>query len=87
MSSPFFTRSLAPSEARLAAFDSVGSFLAGTVSAFTKRLRSERTRRVLMALDDHMLNDIGLARRDVQFGDLTELHRMRWSVKGHPDGF
>ena len=87
MSSPFFTRSLAPSEAPMAAFGGVGRFLLGTFFPLIRRIREERTRRDLMALDDHMLSDIGLARRDVQFGKLAELDRIRWSVKGHPDGF
>jgi uncharacterized protein YjiS (DUF1127 family) len=87
MSSSFFIRSLAPSEARTAAFDSIGRFLIGTFSPLVRRMREERTRRNLMDLDDHLLNDIGLARRDVQFGRLAELNRIRWSAKGHPDGF
>jgi uncharacterized protein YjiS (DUF1127 family) len=87
MSSSFFIRSLAPSEARTAAFDSFGRFLIGTFSPLVRRMREERTRRNLMDLDDHLLNDIGLARRDVQFGKLAELNRIRWSAKGHPDGF
>jgi uncharacterized protein YjiS (DUF1127 family) len=87
MSSSFFIRSLAPSEARTAAFDSVGRFLIGTFSPLVRRMRDQRMRRDLMELDDHLLNDIGLARRDVQFGNLADLNRIRWSAKGHPDGF
>ncbi|MGH6873647.1 MAG: DUF1127 domain-containing protein [Aestuariivirgaceae bacterium] len=87
MSSSFFIRSLAPSEARTAAFDSVDRFLVGTFSPLFRRMREKRMRRNLMDLDDHLLNDIGLTRRDVQFGNLAELNRMRWSAKGHPDGF
>jgi uncharacterized protein YjiS (DUF1127 family) len=87
MSSSFFIRSLAPSEASAAAFDSFGRFLIGTFYPMIRRMREERTRRYLMDLDDHLLNDIGLARRDVQFGKMAELNRIRWSAKGHPDGF
>ena len=87
MSSSFFIRSLAPSEARTAAFDSFGRLLIGTFSPFIRRMREERMRRQLMDLDDHLLDDIGLTRRDVQFGKLAELNRIRWSAKGHPDGF
>jgi hypothetical protein len=87
MSSSFFIRSLAPSEARTAAFDSVGRFLIGTFFPRVRGMRDQRMRRDLMELDDHLLNDIGLARRDVQFGNLADLNRIRWSAKGHPDGF
>jgi uncharacterized protein YjiS (DUF1127 family) len=87
MSSSFLIRSLAPSEARTAAFDSVGRFLIGTFSPLIRRMREQRILRDLMDLDDHLLNDIGLARRDVQFGNMAELNRVRWSAKGHPDGF
>jgi uncharacterized protein YjiS (DUF1127 family) len=87
MSSSFFIRSLAPSEARTAAFDSVGRFLIGAFSPLVRRMRNQRMRRDLMELDDHLLNDIGLARRDMQFANLADLHRIRWSAKGHPDGF
>lgn len=85
MSSSFFM-SLAPSEARTAAFDSVGRFLIGAFSPLLRRMREERIRRNLMDLDDHLLDDIGLARREVQFGNLAELNRTHWLAKGHPDG-
>jgi uncharacterized protein YjiS (DUF1127 family) len=87
MSSSFFIRSLAPGEARMAAVDHIGRLLATAVRPLANSIREARMRRDLMALDDHMLNDIGLTRRDVQFADIAELHRIRWSTRGHPDSF
>jgi uncharacterized protein YjiS (DUF1127 family) len=45
------------------------TFLSAAVSRYARRLILWRTRRVLLALNDHMLRDIGLTRQDVELGN------------------
>jgi uncharacterized protein YjiS (DUF1127 family) len=44
------------------------TFLSAAVSRYARRLILWRTRQALLALNDHMLNDIGLTHYDVEFG-------------------
>lgn len=44
------------------------AFLGATVARYARRLILWRTRQALLALNDHMLRDIGLTRQDVEFG-------------------
>jgi uncharacterized protein YjiS (DUF1127 family) len=44
------------------------TFLGATVARYGRRLIMWRTRRVLLALNDHILRDIGLTRHDVELG-------------------
>ena len=44
------------------------AFLSATVTRYTRRLILWRTRQALLALNDHMLRDIGLTRQDVELG-------------------
>jgi uncharacterized protein YjiS (DUF1127 family) len=44
------------------------TFLGATVARYARRLIMWRTRRVLLALNDHILRDIGLTRHDVELG-------------------
>jgi uncharacterized protein YjiS (DUF1127 family) len=44
------------------------TFLSAAVSRYARRLILWRTRQALLALNDHMLHDIGLTRYDVEFG-------------------
>jgi uncharacterized protein YjiS (DUF1127 family) len=47
------------------------------VGAWRRAAVERRSRRELMELDDRMLEDIGLSRIDVHFGDLERLSRER----------
>ena len=44
------------------------TFLSAVVSRYARRLIMWRTRRALLALNDHILRDIGLTRHDVELG-------------------
>jgi uncharacterized protein YjiS (DUF1127 family) len=44
------------------------TFLSAAVSRYARRLIMWRTRRALLALNDHILRDIGLTRHDVELG-------------------
>jgi len=44
------------------------TFLGSALSRYARRLIMWRTRRVLLALNDHILRDIGLTRHDVELG-------------------
>jgi uncharacterized protein YjiS (DUF1127 family) len=44
------------------------AILSAAMSRYARRLILWRTRQVLLALNDHMLHDIGLTRYDVEFG-------------------
>jgi uncharacterized protein YjiS (DUF1127 family) len=44
------------------------TFLSAAVSRCVRRLIMWRTRRALLALNDHILRDIGLTRHDVELG-------------------
>ena len=80
-------RSLDHLTARSAALESITTMVAQAIAIFTRRMRDERTRRELMDLDDHLLNDIGLSRSDLRSGRFAELNRINWSGRGHPLGF
>lgn len=73
--------------ARSAALESFTMMIAQFIATFTGRMRHERTRRELMDLDDHLLDDIGLSRSDIRSGRFAELNRINWSGRGHPLGF
>lgn len=79
-------RSLDHMTARSAALESTTMMIARAIGIFTRRMREERTRRELMELDDHLLNDIGLSRGDLKSGRFAELNRINWSGRGHPLG-
>ena len=85
--SQFSTRSLDHMTARSAALESFTTMVAQAIAVFTRRMRIDRTRRELMDLDDHLLNDIGLSRSDLRSGRFAELNRINWSGRGHPLGF
>ena len=44
------------------------AILSAAVSRCARRLIMWRTRRALLALNDHMLRDIGLTRHDIELG-------------------
>lgn len=44
------------------------TFLSAVLSRYARRLIMWRTRRALLALNDHILRDIGLTRHDVELG-------------------
>ena len=44
------------------------TFLGSALSRYARRLIMWRMRRVLLALNDHILRDIGLTRHDVELG-------------------
>jgi uncharacterized protein YjiS (DUF1127 family) len=44
------------------------AFLGATVKHYARRLILWRTRQALLALNDHMLRDIGLTRQEVELG-------------------
>jgi uncharacterized protein YjiS (DUF1127 family) len=72
--------------ARSAALESITAMMARAITNSLRRMREERTRRELMDLDDHLLNDIGLSRSDLKSGRFAELNRINWSGRGHPLG-
>jgi uncharacterized protein YjiS (DUF1127 family) len=81
------SRSLDHMTARSAALESTSMMIARAILTFTRRMREERTRRELMDLDDHLLDDIGLSRGVLKSGRFAELNRINWSGRGHPLGF
>ncbi|MGH6873646.1 MAG: DUF1127 domain-containing protein [Aestuariivirgaceae bacterium] len=44
------------------------AFLGAIVARYARRLILWRTRQALLALNDHMLRDIGLTRQDIELG-------------------
>ena len=72
--------------ARSAALESTTMMIARAIGTFTRRMREGRTRRELMELDDHLLNDIGLSRGELRSGRFAELNRTNWAGRGHPLG-
>jgi uncharacterized protein YjiS (DUF1127 family) len=72
--------------ARSAAVESITGMMARVLAQFARRVREARTRRELMDLDDHLLDDIGLSRTDLKSGRIAELNRSNWSGRGHPLG-
>ena len=79
-------RSFDQMTARSAATESITLMIAQAIRTFTRRMRERRTRHELMALDDHLLSDIGLSRGDVRSGRFAELNQLNWAGRGHPLG-
>ena len=73
------TATLASIDARETAIDSIVQIMSRAMASLSAHLRTRRLRNDLRKLDNHMLNDIGLTRFDVEFGRLTTM-----SAKGHP---
>ena len=74
------TATLASIDARETAIDSIVQIMSRAMASLSAHLRTRRLRNDLRKLDNHMLNDIGLTRFDVEFGRLTSL-----PVKSHSD--
>jgi uncharacterized protein YjiS (DUF1127 family) len=68
------------------AIDAISLIIGDMIDGIVRRRQRARTRRELLALDDHMLEDIGLSRMDFRGGRFAELNRMNWSGRGHPSG-
>ncbi|HEY7747119.1 MAG TPA: DUF1127 domain-containing protein [Aestuariivirgaceae bacterium] len=86
MSNHFTAGGMAYTEARQAAFGAILSLISSAIEGIVTRMKETRTRRMLLELDDHMLNDIGISRIDLRAGRLAEMRRANWSAKGHPFG-
>lgn len=71
--------------AREAAAESLNMLIGHFVAFFRDNLRIRGVRNDLRRLDDHMLEDIGLTRYDVEFGDLGFSRLSALSAKGHPE--
>ena len=52
--------------------------LQSSLRAWRQGVEGQRARRHLMELDDHLLDDIGLTRADVLFGDFESVGRQRF---------
>jgi uncharacterized protein YjiS (DUF1127 family) len=81
-----FDHILSRTNAGSAAVDSISNFIGRTIDRMARHMQRERTRRELLDLDDHMLEDIGLSRMDLRGGRFAELNRINWSGRGHPSG-
>jgi uncharacterized protein YjiS (DUF1127 family) len=81
-----FDHILARTNAGSSAVDSISDFIGRMIDRMARHLQRERTRRELLDLDDHMLEDIGLSRMDLRGGRFAELNRINWSGRGHPSG-
>src|SRR5918999_25603 len=63
-----FDHILARTNAGSSAVDSISDFIGRMIDRMARHLQRERTRRELLDLDDHMLEDIGLSRMDLRGG-------------------
>jgi uncharacterized protein YjiS (DUF1127 family) len=66
-------RTMAIIDARETAIDSIVHIISRAMASVSENLRTRRLRNDLRKLDNHMLNDIGLTRYEVEFGRLTSL--------------
>ncbi|HKQ95301.1 MAG TPA: DUF1127 domain-containing protein [Aestuariivirgaceae bacterium] len=66
-------RTMAIIDARETAVDSIVQIMSRAMASLSENMRTRRLRNDLRKLDNHMLNDIGLTRFDVEFGRLTSL--------------
>jgi uncharacterized protein YjiS (DUF1127 family) len=83
---PSFGHMRARESAGSAALDAISTIIGNMIDSIVRRSQRSRTRRELLALDDHMLEDIGLSKMDLRGGRFAELNRINWSGRGHPSG-
>ena len=73
-------RTMAIIDARETAVDSIVQIMSRAMASLSENMRTRRLRNDLRKLDNHMLNDIGLTRFDVEYGRLSTM-----SARGYSD--